>query len=112
MELIDRLKIRLGITEDEDILLSELLLSAKEIFLSLRYPSTPIPIDENDAPIIEPRWDGWILAAAIELYSKTGAEGQISHHENGIIRGYEAGDISTSLRSRITPKAGVISANS
>lgn len=101
-----RLKLRLGV-DGEDELLDELLEVAQSIFLNARYPTTPIPLDEYDNPIIEKRWENIVINIAIELYSKMGAEGQSAHSENGIIRTYEAGDISTSLLSQIPPVVGI-----
>lgn len=45
---------------------------------------------------------------AVYLLNKRGAEGQISHNENGISRGYEDGDVPSSLMREITPCASVI----
>lgn len=109
MSLLERLKVRLGIEGDEqDALLSEMLLTAQEIFISLRYPITSYPMSDTGEPIIEPRWNGWIVSAAVELYSKMGAEGQTGHTENSISRSYEAGDLSHSLCRKVTPIASVI----
>lgn len=107
MTLEERLKIRLPEVKN-DTEIEELLLSAKDKFLELRYPVTSYPVDKNGKPIIDPRWDSWLVSAAVELYSKRGAEGQTSHSENGISRSYEAGDISSSLANKVTPVAGVI----
>ena len=48
------------------------------------------------------------LQIAVELFSKRGAEGQISHNENGINRTYEAADVSPSLLRRIVPVCGSV----
>lgn len=45
---------------------------------------------------------------AVYLLNKRGAEGQTSHSENGISRGYEDGDIPPTLMREITPCASVI----
>jgi hypothetical protein len=46
------------------------------------------------------------VRVAVYLYNKIGAEGQISHSENGISRGYEPGDIPESLLKEVTPLVG------
>lgn len=108
MELLDRLKIRLEISDDStDGILNELLISARSLFLSVRYPFSQYPVNEDDEPVIEKRWDDWILRVAIELYSKMGAEGQTGHLENGINRTFESGTISKSLRAEVMPIVGI-----
>lgn len=110
MDLITRLKIKLGkLNADaaEDLLMLDTLESAKSLFLSLRYPFMVYPADSDGEPIIEKRWHDWILRAAIEIYSKIGAEGQTSHSENSISRTYDSGTVSKSLLAEITPLVGV-----
>lgn len=104
MELLARLRTRLGedAQDASDALLEELLLSAKEIFLLLRYSVSPAPEGQ-----IEPRWNGWIVSAAVELYNRIGVEGQTGHSENGINRSYDAGDLSVGLCEKVTPVVGI-----
>lgn len=45
---------------------------------------------------------------ACYLLNKRGAEGQTSHSENGISRGYESADVPESMMSVITPCCGVM----
>ena len=45
---------------------------------------------------------------AAYLLNKRGAEGQISHSENGISRAYENADIPSSMLKTVTPHCGVI----
>jgi hypothetical protein len=42
------------------------------------------------------------------MLNKRGAEGEITHTENGVSRQYEDGDIPPSLLRRIVPMAGVL----
>lgn len=42
---------------------------------------------------------------AIQLFNQRGAEGQDSHSENGISRGWEKAGISETLLSKVTPYA-------
>ena len=45
---------------------------------------------------------------ATYLLNKRGAEGETSHSENGISRGYESADVPESMLSEIIPFCGVI----
>lgn len=45
---------------------------------------------------------------AVYLVNKRGAEGQLTHTENGISRSYEDADIPRSLLRRIIPMSGVV----
>ncbi len=108
MAQLDRLKIRLEITnQEQDELLVELLESAKFAILSRRYPYGNFPIDEIGPLIMETRYLDLQLRIAVYLYNKMGAEGQIAHSENGISRSYESSDIPESLLNEVTPLVGV-----
>ena len=48
------------------------------------------------------------VEAAVYLINKRGAEGQTSHSENGISRGYESADLPDSMLREIVPKAGAV----
>ena len=109
MDLLKSLKVRLGASDTgQDALLSEMLDAAKWAYAELRFPATSYTVDEDGAPVVEPRYSGWVISAAVELYNKLGAEGQTGHNENGVNRTYESADLSASLRSRITPVVGVV----
>lgn len=45
------------------------------------------------------------ISIAIEIYNKRGAEGQVGHDENGLVRIYEKGDVSDTVINKITPVA-------
>ena len=45
---------------------------------------------------------------ATYLLNKRGAEGEVSHSENGISRGYENADVPDSMLADVTPHCGVI----
>lgn len=79
-----------------------LLESAEAIILSHRFPYG------DGTEKLEPRFYDLQVRIAVELYSKQGAEGQLSHSENGIARSYESAGVSPSLIQEITPKAGRI----
>ena len=101
MTQLERLKIR--ITEnvlDEE--LEDLLESAKAVILSRRFPFGEVP-DE-----IENRYKDLQIRIAVEMFSKRGAEGEVSHSENGISRTYASASVSEVLLREITPKGGVV----
>lgn len=94
-----------GITPDQT-LLADCIESAKAIYMSLRFPYTP---DDQLPTEVERRYQDWQYRAALEIYSKSGAEGQTAHNENGIARTWDSAGISEALKREIVPKCGVIS---
>ena len=101
MTQLEHLKIR--ITEnvlDEE--LEDILESAKAVILSRRFPFGDQP-DE-----IENRYKDLQIRIAVEMFSKRGAEGEVSHSENGISRTYASASVSEELLREITPKGGVV----
>ena len=101
MTQLERLKIRIteNVTDEE---LEDILESAKAVILSRRFPFGEWPEE------IEPRYKDLQIRIAVEMYSKQGAEGQLSHSENGISRTYSSASVSEELLREITPKAGVV----
>lgn len=89
-------------TADNDLLLY-LLEQAEGIILNRRYP-----FGAPEGATLSPLHEQIQIRMALELFSKMGAEGQISHQENGVYRGYEAGDVSQSLLKLIVPVAGSV----
>ena len=101
MTQLERLKLRLTEnTSDEE--LEDLLESAKAVILSRRFPFGEVP-DE-----IENRYKDLQIRIAVEMYNKKGAEGQVSHSENGISRSFASASVSEDLLREITPKGGVV----
>lgn len=47
------------------------------------------------------------IRIAMDMYNRIGAEGQMSHSENGVQRTYESGWISESLLNEVVPMVGV-----
>ncbi len=85
---------------DDDVLLTYLNL-AKEIVLTKAYPYGK----ETEVPA---KYDGVHVEIAAYMINKRGAEGEVSHSENGVSRTYEDGDIPSSLLRRIVPQVGVL----
>lgn len=93
MSQLELLKAMLLISDaTQDTVLNFCLDCAKNIICDIR-----------NSDNVEPKYQLIQIKIAVEIYNKMGAEGQVSHSENGISRGYEVGDISLSLISQITP---------
>ena len=95
-----RLKRRTG--EPDEAILEDCLESAKSAILARRYPYGEWP-DE-----LESRYLDLQFRCAMDLYNRIGAEGELSHSENGISRSYESSWISESLLQEVTPIAKVV----
>lgn len=76
---------------------SAYLTIAKQKILNRLYPFKP---DATDVPV---KYHALQCEIAAYLYNKQGAEGQLSHSENGVSRSYESGDVPESLMRQITP---------
>lgn len=74
---------------------------AKSAVLARAYPYG------NGEEEIPPKYDAVQIEAAVYLLNKRGAEGEVSHSENGVSRTYADGGLPPSLLRRITPMAGV-----
>lgn len=95
------LKILLNDDSIDDAILSLYLKLAGDKIISILFPYG----DGNELPS---KYDFIQIELALYFINKRGAEGQISHSENGISRTYENADIPTSILNRITPYCGVI----
>lgn len=65
------------------------------------------PYGTTEKAVVLERYGGVQAKAAAYYLNKRGAEGQVSHSENGIARGYENADLPFSLLQEITPICGV-----
>ena len=85
--------------------LNALLKAAEAVILNRLYPfgSTATAVPDQYATLQ--------CEIAVEMYAKRGAEGQTSHSENGISRGWESAGISSSLLRRIVPMVGSVKSN-
>ena len=101
MTQLERLKIR--ITENvDDVVLEDILESAKAVILSKRFPFGDYPED------IEERYKDLQIRIAVEMFAKRGAEGETAHSENGVSRTYASANVSEDLLREITPKVSVV----
>lgn len=101
MTQLERLKRRIP-EEPDDGVLEEMLESAKDIILGLRYPFEEWPED------VEPRYMSLQIDMAEDLYNRIGASGQVGHSENNISRSWGAEWVSDELKRRVIPFAGVL----
>lgn len=101
MTQLERLKIRIP-EEINDVVLEDILESAKAVILSRRFPFGEQPTE------IEPKYNDLQIRIAVEMYNKQGVEGQTSHSENGVSRSYASANVSEDLLKEITPKVGVV----
>ena len=85
----------------DDVLVSYLAIAGRKI-LNRAYPY-------DDAITEIPRRYGYLQCEiATYLLNKRGAEGETSHSENGISRGYENADVPDSMLSEVIPHCGLV----
>lgn len=102
-ELIDLVS---TLTEETDSdILSTYIDQAGDIVLRHAYPFDDT---QTEVPAKYQRVQADI---AVYLLNKRGAEGQLTHTENGISRSYENGDIPVTILRRIMPMVGVVSSS-
>ncbi len=101
MTVLERLKAQIGDDSVKEELLLTYLEDAKGIVLNRRYP-----FGYPEGTEVEPKYETVQVKIALELFSKQGAEGEVSHSENGISRSYESSFVSSSLLKSIVPKVG------
>lgn len=101
MTLFERLKTRIP-DETDDRVLEEMLESAKDVIMTLRFPYGSWP-DE-----VEPQYRGTQIDMAEDMYNRIGASGQVGHSENGVSRTWGAEWVSDELKRRVVPMCGVI----
>jgi len=87
-------------TSDE--VLSTYLTLAGSKIIAKAYPYRS---DVTEVPV---QYETLQLEIAAYLLNKRGAEGQVTHTENGVQRQYENGDVPVSLLRTIVPHVGVI----
>ena len=84
----------------DDVLLSYLNIAGQKII------NRAYPYDDTVTEV--PRRYGYLQCdIATYLLNKRGAEGEISHSENGISRGYASADVPEAMLSEITPHVEV-----
>jgi len=98
-ELLAKIKRKLKISDtNSDLLLTDYIGDCSQEILN-RF--------NNPSMLIVPtRYNGNIVNAVVELYSKSGAEGEIAHNENGVNRTYVTTEYPKILYSNIVPFVG------
>ena len=100
---IAKLKVLISPDTASDELLLYLLEQSEGICLNRRYP-----FGCPEGATLSALHEQIQLRVAVEIFSKMGADGQLSHQENGVMRTWEAGDISPSLLRQIIPVCGSV----
>lgn len=95
--MIQLLRLMARTEESNEELLIDLLDSAKWVILNRRFPFGDCPEE------LPKRYEDLQIRIAVELYAKMGAEGQISHSENGISRTWAAANVSPDLLNEVVP---------
>lgn len=85
----------------DDVLLAYLKIAGRKI-IDRAYPY------DDTIEEVPRRYEILQCEIAVYLLNKRGAEGEISHSENGISRSYEKADVPESMLSVITPFVGVL----
>lgn len=91
----------MGVNDSDEILSAYLTLAGNKI-LAKAYPY------DNSVTEVPRKYESLQCEIAVYLLNKRGAEGQISHSENGISRTYENGDVPASFLRTVIPHCGVI----
>ena len=100
---IEKLKVLISPDTASENLLLYLLEQSEGIILNRRYP-----FGAPEGASLSPLHEQIQIRVALELFSKMGAEGQVSHQENGVYRTWEAADVSPSLLKTIVPVCGSV----
>ena len=100
-EKLDLLKAMVGKSDNEEVLLAYLNIAGSKI-INRAYPY------DSEVTEVPKRYEFLQCEIAAYLLNKRGAEGQISHSENGISRTYGSADVPESMLSAVTPTVGVI----
>ena len=103
-EKLNRLLERIPEDDRSSVGDSELLIlieEAGELILNKMYP-----FGMPSGATVPSRYDNIQIQIALELFNRRGAEGEMSHSENGTVRSYEGGSISASLLKRVASHCG------
>lgn len=101
-ELVERVNMRI---KNEDISISQDEIKDEVLFALLEYYNDR-HFSPKDNELYEPIYEGIIIQLAISSIFKRGAEGENSHSEGGVGRGYDnASNYPLSLTKKIIPLA-------
>ena len=100
-EQIAILRSRVG-SDDDNATYAAYLAQAGDAILGYVYQF------DDTKTVVPKKYERKQIEFAEYLMNKRGAEGQLSHSENGISRSYESGSIPASMWKGITPYCGVV----
>ena len=115
MTVLERMKLRIPEEPDEAVFL-DCIETAKNAILSVRFPYGEFPTRKvvhedgttTEETYVEKRYEDLLYRVSVDLYNKSGAEGQLGHTENGVSRQFESSWISEQLLREVTPVVGVL----
>lgn len=90
-------------TTEYDDIINDYLLIAKQTILNRIYQYGYETTEE-----VPTYYEHIQCQIACYLFNKRGAEGETSHNENGITRGYADADVPSDLLKLVVPKVGVL----
>lgn len=100
-EKLAALRSMVGDRDADSVLLTYLNLAGKKIITK----AYPYKSDVTDVPS---QYEYLQIEIAAYMMNKRGAEGQVTHTENGLQRQYENADVPYSMLKTITPYCGTI----
>lgn len=100
-EKVKTLKVMTGGSDTDEVLSTYLTIAGNKI-LAKAYPFT------NTVTEVPEQYETIQLEIAAYLLNKRGAEGQTSHNENGIVRGYADASVPSSMLRGVIPCCGMI----
>jgi hypothetical protein len=100
-EKLTALKAMVGGSDTDEVLSTYLSLAGSKI-IAKAYPY------KTDVTEVPAQYEYLQLEIAAYMLNKRGAEGQVTHTENGVQRQYENADVPPSMLKAITPYCGVI----
>lgn len=103
IEKVENMKVAIAPdTAEESVLLSEIQ-TAETMILNKMYP---FGYPENT--VVPPRYERLQIKLAVELFTQRGAEGQVSHAENGTTRAWPS---VSRILAQIIPQCGSVISN-
>lgn len=100
-EKLTALKAMVGGSDTDEVLSTYLTLAGSKI-IAKAYPY------KTDVTEVPTQYEYLQLEIAAYMLNKRGAEGQVTHTENGVQRQYENADVPPSMLKAIAPYCGVI----
>lgn len=102
-EKLSMLRAMAGASAEDEAALTQYLALARGTILALRNPLSADPDGEE----WEPRYDALQVEMACELWSRRGAEGEVSHSQGGVSRTWASANVSPQLARRVIPRGKV-----